>query len=59
MIGGATRLVGLIGNPDQGLRALPIMEVDFSKLDPSLPKILGYEDNVLDRHRTQYLSFAE
>lgn len=35
--------VGLVGNPDQGLRALPILEVDYSKLDPSLPKILGYE----------------
>lgn len=35
--------VSLIGNPDQGLRALPILEVDYSKLDPNLPKILGYE----------------
>jgi len=35
--------VSLIGNPDQGLRALPILEVDYSRLDPSLPKILGYE----------------
>jgi len=35
--------VGLIGNPDQGLRALPILEVDYSRLDASLPKILGYE----------------
>jgi D-alanine-D-alanine ligase len=40
---GAEYSVGLIGNPDQGLRALPILEVDFSKLDPKLPKILGYE----------------
>lgn len=35
--------VGLIGNPDQGLRALPILEVDYSRLDPQLPRILGYE----------------
>ncbi|MBI3682416.1 MAG: ATP-grasp domain-containing protein, partial [Acidobacteria bacterium] len=35
--------VALIGNPDQGLRALPILEVDFSRLDAELPKILGYE----------------
>ena len=35
--------VGLIGNPDQGLRALPILEVDYSRLDPNLPRILGYE----------------
>ncbi|HXF54649.1 MAG TPA: methyltransferase domain-containing protein [Hyphomicrobiaceae bacterium] len=35
--------VGLIGNPDQGLRALPILEVDYSQLDPQLPRILGYE----------------
>ena len=40
---GAEYSISLIGNPDQGLRALPILEVDFSKLDPSLPKILGYE----------------
>jgi D-alanine-D-alanine ligase len=35
--------VGLIGNPEQGLRALPVLEVDYSKLDPGLPRILGYE----------------
>jgi D-alanine-D-alanine ligase len=35
--------VSLVGNPDQGLRALPILEVDFANLDPKLPKILGYE----------------
>lgn len=35
--------VALVGNPDQGLRALPILEVDYSKLDANLPKILGYE----------------
>jgi D-alanine-D-alanine ligase len=40
---GAEYSVGLIGNPDQGLRALPVLEVDFSKLDANLPKILGYE----------------
>jgi D-alanine-D-alanine ligase len=40
---GAEYSVGLIGNPDQGLRALPILEVDYSRLDPSLPRILGYE----------------
>ncbi len=35
--------VGMVGNPDQGLRALPVLEVDYTKLDPNLPKILGYE----------------
>ncbi|HVY41385.1 MAG TPA: methyltransferase domain-containing protein [Hyphomicrobiaceae bacterium] len=35
--------VGLVGNPDQGLRALPLLEVDYSRLDPKLPRILGYE----------------
>ena len=35
--------VGLIGNPEHGLRALPVLEVDYSRLDASLPKILGYE----------------
>ena len=40
---GAEYSVGLIGNPEQGLRALPVLEVDYSTLDPKLPKILGYE----------------
>jgi len=40
---GAEYSVGLVGNPDQGLRALPILEVDYAKLDPDLPRILGYE----------------
>lgn len=40
---GAEYSVSLIGNPEQGLRALPILEVDYSKLDPKLPRILGYE----------------
>jgi len=40
---GAEYSVGLIGNPDHGLRALPVLEVDYSRLDPNLPKILGYE----------------
>lgn len=35
--------VALLGNPDQGLRALPLLEVDYTKLDPDLPRILGYE----------------
>jgi D-alanine-D-alanine ligase len=40
---GAEYSVQLIGNPDQGLRALAILEVDYSRLDDKLPKILGYE----------------
>jgi len=35
--------VALIGNPDHGLRALPILEVDYGGLDAGLPRILGYE----------------
>jgi D-alanine-D-alanine ligase len=35
--------VALIGNPDGGLKALTILEVDYSKLDAGLPPILGYE----------------
>ncbi len=40
---GAEYTVTLVGNPDQGLRPLPILEVDYSKLDAKLPRILGYE----------------
>jgi D-alanine-D-alanine ligase len=35
--------VGIIGNPGQGLRFLPILEVDYSNLPEDLPQILGYE----------------
>lgn len=35
--------VSLIGNPGIGFHALPILEVDYSALDRSLPRILGYE----------------
>ena len=35
---GAEYSVQLIGNPDQGLRALPILEVDYSRLDEKLPQ---------------------
>lgn len=34
--------VGVIGNPGR-YEILPILEVDYSKLPPELPKILGYE----------------
>jgi D-alanine-D-alanine ligase len=40
---GAEYSVGLIGNPGLGMRALPVLEVDYSKLDPELPQLLGYE----------------
>lgn len=35
--------VAILGNPGIGFRALPLVEVDYSSLDPSLPQILGYE----------------
>lgn len=35
--------VGVIGNPGLSIRTLPILEVDYTGLDPELPKILGYE----------------
>ncbi len=40
---GAEFSVGLLGNPQQGLRALPLLEVDYSRLPAELPPILGYE----------------
>ena len=40
---GAEYSVGLVGNPDIGVRALPLLEVDYTKLDSNLPQILGYE----------------
>jgi len=42
-LSGAEYSVGLIGNPGIDITALPILEVDYRRLDPSLPRILGYE----------------
>jgi D-alanine-D-alanine ligase len=39
--------VGLIGNPGLGLRALPVMEVDFSGLPEGCTPILCYESKAL------------
>jgi D-alanine-D-alanine ligase len=35
--------IGVIGNPGQGYRVLPPLEVDYSRLDPALPQLLSYE----------------
>jgi len=35
--------VGIIGNPGSGFEVLPVLQVDYSGLDPGLPWILGYE----------------
>ncbi len=35
--------VGIIGNPGIGYQILPALAVDYSKLPPDLPPILGYE----------------
>jgi D-alanine-D-alanine ligase len=39
--------VGIIGNPGFSYHILPVLEVDYSSLDPELPKILGYESKWL------------
>lgn len=44
---GAEYGMGLIGNPDTGLRALPALEVDFSHLPAGLSPILSYESKAL------------
>jgi D-alanine-D-alanine ligase len=35
--------IGIIGNPGGQYTILPALEVDYSCLDPALPRILGYE----------------
>ncbi|MCX8170243.1 MAG: hypothetical protein N3D72_04045, partial [Candidatus Methanomethyliaceae archaeon] len=35
--------VGIIGNPPESYKILPIIEEDYSVLPPGLPKICGYE----------------
>ena len=39
--------VGVVGNPGDDYHVLPILEVDYSRLDPGLPRILGYESKWL------------
>ncbi len=41
-LGGIEYSVGLIGNPEGGFIELPILEVDYSALDPDLPPILVF-----------------
>ncbi len=40
---GAEYSVGLVGNPGLGFTVLPPLEVDYSHLDPELPRILSFE----------------
>jgi D-alanine-D-alanine ligase len=35
--------IGIVGNPGQGYRVLPALEIDYSRLDPALPRLLSYE----------------
>jgi D-alanine-D-alanine ligase len=39
--------VGIVGNPGENYHILPVLEVDYSQLDPHLPRILGYESKWL------------
>jgi len=39
--------LGLIGNPDSGLEALPALEVDYSELPAGLNPILSYESKTM------------
>jgi D-alanine-D-alanine ligase len=40
---GSEYAVALIGNPEDGFAVLPPLEVDYSGLEPGLPRILAYE----------------
>jgi D-alanine-D-alanine ligase len=39
--------IGVVGNPGAGLRVLPVLEVDYARLDPALPRLLTYESKWL------------
>ncbi len=41
-LSGSEFSVGVIGNPDSGFDFLPMLEVDYSALDPALPRLLDY-----------------
>ncbi len=42
-LSGAEYSVGILGNPKHGMTALPVLEVDYTALDPNLPRLLCYE----------------
>jgi D-alanine-D-alanine ligase len=46
-LSGAEYGVGVIGNPEQGLTVLPPLEVDYTALDPALPRLLGFESKAI------------
>ena len=35
--------LGIVGNPGRSCRVLPVLEIDYSRLDPELPRLLTYE----------------
>jgi len=46
-LSGAEYGVGVIGNPGRAMTVLPPLEVDYDSLDPSLPRLLGFESKAL------------
>lgn len=46
-LSGAEYGVGIIGNPGQHFTVLPPLEVDYEALDPSLPRLLGFESKAI------------
>jgi D-alanine-D-alanine ligase len=42
-LAGTEYSVGIVGNPDLAHDVLPVLEVDYSGLNPGLPRILSYE----------------
>lgn len=40
--------LGILGNPPESYKVLPIVEEDYSRLPPELPKICGYEAKWLE-----------
>lgn len=46
-LSGAEYGVGVIGNPGRGFTVLPPLEVDYGALDPSLPRLLGFESKAI------------
>jgi D-alanine-D-alanine ligase len=52
--------IGIIGNPGQGYRVLPPLEVDYGRLDPELPQLLPYESKwVPDSPYWSQISYRE
>jgi D-alanine-D-alanine ligase len=60
LLTGPEYTIALLGNPGAPMHVLPIVESDFSGLDPQLPKICGFESkDVLEGPYSMQIEYPE